>query len=144
MSALQRRTFEANVGRRARVRDMNASLRTEFAQQLMARKFGDEATALILSAFGQVAKGKGQGDQRGHLHWIKCEAGGWTGKGVVRPGSQNYRVSFNGAPDIACIAARGDFKGDDDAYLQYVERTIPSLLPKAKARALAACKAVTP
>jgi hypothetical protein len=136
VSALQRQAFAANVGRRASFRDMWAPLRDEFARELLVRKFGEAASSLILSAFGQVSKGKRQGEQRGHLHWVKCEAGGWSGTGVMYPGSQNYRVTFNGAPGIGCILERAAYTGNDDEYITYVNRMFSKLLPKARVRAL--------
>lgn len=143
MSELQRRTFAANVGRRASIREMHAALREEFARALLARKFGEVASALILESFGKVTKGRHEGDQRGHLHWTKCEAGGWDGKRVVRPGSQNYRVTFNGAPDIASIVERGGYRGSEEAYLTYVEQQILRLLPRARVRSITQAKEST-
>lgn len=130
--------FARNVGRRATFQMMQAPLREAFARDLLVRRFGERAAEDILSAFGQISKGPRKGQQRGHLHWVKCEAGGWAKfdgfSGVLRPGSQRYCVTLNGAPALGNIRACGSSGVPGEKYREYVRCALASLCPKAKQR----------
>lgn len=89
------RTFEQNAGRSCKIEYRSASLSESFGLELFKRKAGKHADR-ILAELGTYSKGKRQGKPRGFIHWIKVVEGGYdyyTGRGVLRKGSMDYRVT---------------------------------------------------
>jgi hypothetical protein len=109
-----------------------ALLAEPFARDFLARRFGEDAAALILASVPRYTRGKHKGKPKGYITWTKVEVGGWSrgvgfGGGVLKPGTRDVKFCLNLGG--LTFGERADWSSDinESQWLDIVRRGLTDL-----------------